>query len=146
MLDFTTYLMEFYKQQPVFRRRRFFHGKSLRGDPSHEVCWLDPSGSEMDDAAWNTPHVRCLGVLLFGGHIDVDEYGEPIVGDHVLILFNADHANEIAFALPEQKTFSWCRVLDTSDVEARTQCIKAKTYPLKPVSVAVFTANYEPES
>lgn len=33
--------------------------------------------------------------------VDNDEYGEPIIGDHVVILFNADHANEIPFALPE---------------------------------------------
>lgn len=145
MLEFARYLTEFYGKQPVFRRRRFFHGKSLRGEQSHEVRWLDPTGSEMDDSAWNTPHVRCLGVLLFGGPIDADEYGEPIIADHVLILFNADHANEISFALPEPTSFNWCRVLDTSDLDAKSLCLKEKHYPLQPVSVAVFTATYEPE-
>ena len=36
-----------------------------------------------------------------GGHIDVDEYGTPIIGDHLLILFNADHEQKIPFALPK---------------------------------------------
>jgi isoamylase len=146
MLEFTRNLMQFFREQPVFQRRRFFHGKSLRGEHSAEISWLDPSGAEMGDDAWDTPHVRCLGVLLYGGPIDVDEYGESIMADHVLILFNADHANEIPFALPNLKQFKWTCAFDTSDLSRREQWMKRKKYPLKPVSVAVFTAPHRTET
>jgi glycogen operon protein len=52
---------------------------------------------------------------MVGGHIDVDEYGTPIIGDHLLILFNADHATEIPFALPKLKDAGpWERLFDTA--------------------------------
>ncbi len=139
MLEFTRFLMQVYRDQPVFQRRRFFHGKSLRGNQSREVQWLDPSGDEMNDDDWNKHHVRCLGVLMHGGRIDVDEYGEPIVADHILILFNADHGNEIPFTLPKVETSeNWCRLFDTSDFEEREKCMDSASYPLQPVSVVAF--------
>ena len=98
--DFVKRVIEFCSEQPVFHRRRFFHGKSLRGDGKREIVWLDPTGREMSEESWQAPYTRCLGVHLVGGRIDVDEYGEPIVGDHVLLLFNADHNNTIPFTLP----------------------------------------------
>ena len=54
----------------------------------------------MSEQAWNDAFVRCFGVQLFGGEIDIDEHGEPIVGDTMLMLFNADHQNAIDFHLP----------------------------------------------
>ncbi len=114
MLDFVRRLIAIYDEEPTFHRRKFFHGKSLHGD-SPEIAWLDPSGKEMSADAWKAGHVRCLGVHMFGGHIDVDEYGTPIIGDHLLILFNADHATDIPFVLPEVKDAEpWERLLDTA--------------------------------
>ena len=93
----------------------------------------------MSDEDWNTPHVRCLGVHLRGGRIDVDEYGEPIIGDHILILFNADHTLKIPFNLPPIETGEpWQRLFDTAIDEPDGEPIKASTYDLQPVSVAVF--------
>ena len=44
----------------------------------------------MTDETWNSPDVRCLGVRLNGDAIDeVDERGERIVGDTLLIMLNA---------------------------------------------------------
>ena len=44
----------------------------------------------MSDEAWNAGFVKCLGVRLAGDLIgDVDERGEPIVGDTLLLLLNA---------------------------------------------------------
>ena len=44
----------------------------------------------MTDETWNSPDVRCLGVRLNGDAIDeVDERGERIVGDTLLLLLNA---------------------------------------------------------
>ena len=62
-----------------------------------------PSGEEMTDEAWNAGFVKCLGVRLAGDLIgDVDERGEPIVGDTLLLLLNAHH-EPIPFTLPATK-------------------------------------------
>ena len=115
LLDFVRRVIALYREEPTLHRRRFFHGKSLHGEHSQEIAWLDPTGKEMSAESWKASHVRCLGVHLMGGRIDVDEYGEPIIGGHLLILFNADHEQEIAFALPKVDAEApWERLFDTA--------------------------------
>jgi glycogen operon protein len=150
LLEFVRRLIAIYNEEPNLHRRRFFHGKSLHGKEAQEIVWLEPNGKEMSVEAWNAPHVRCLGVHLAGGPIDVDEYGTPIIGAHLLILFNADHEQEILFALPKlDDTDPWERLFDTSvgnadDSEAakkkRRVVSKARAYKLAPCSMAVFRA------
>ena len=154
LLEFTKKVIDIWHAQPSFHRRRFFHGKSIRGNQAPEIVWLDPTGKEMSEEAWNTPHMRCLGVHFNGGLVDNDEYGEPIIGDHVVILFNADHANEIPFALPElEGENDWECLFDTAidgkkeEPKAATEAkvdakslSTARAYKLRPCSMAVFTA------
>lgn len=128
----------------MFHRRRFFHGKGIRGKASPEITWLDPTGREMSDEAWNTPHVRCLGVHLVGGKIDVDEYGEPIIADHILMLFNADHAVEIPFTLSHLESgehFEW--LFDTAVLKPEGEASLASTYPLQTCSVVVLRSHVD---
>jgi isoamylase len=154
LLDFTRQMIEIWRQQPTFHRRRFFHGKTIRGNQP-EIAWLEPSGKEMTEQQWNTPHMRCLGVHYHGGMIDHDEYGEAIIGDHILILFNADHKMEIPFKLPALPNGAeWERLFDTYEEpkpaeEPRTATDRGiegpkipelDPYKLRPVSMAVFTA------
>ncbi len=155
LLDFTRQIISIWHQQPTFHRRRFFHGKTIRGNVVPEISWLDPTGKEMADEAWNQPHVRCLGVHYHGGMIDHDEYGEAIIGDHILILFNADHTIEIPFELPKLPDgVEWERLFDTAEQPTPPDEPKTATaqgiegpkiglsypYKLRPVSMAVFTA------
>ncbi len=90
--------------------------------------------------AWNESFVRCLGVELFGDSIDVDEHGEDIVGDTVLLLFNADHANAIPFTLPAaEEGQEWELTLDTAAPKAQKERFPAEhQYPLQTCSVAMF--------
>jgi glycogen operon protein len=147
LLAFVLRLTAIHRDEPTLHRRRFFHGKSLHGNQSPEVAWLEPTGKEMSNEAWNAAHVRCLGVHLVGGLIDVDEYGTPIIGDHLLILFNADHEQIIPFALPALKdTGPWERLFDTAignaDVDDlldnASKAVVEIPYKLQPVSMAVF--------
>ena len=66
---------------PSFTAAASFTARRSKGAEAPEISWLDPSGQEMTEQAWKDSFVRCLGVQLFGGEIDVDEHGEPIVGD-----------------------------------------------------------------
>ncbi|HUG93676.1 MAG TPA: glycogen debranching enzyme GlgX, partial [Planctomycetaceae bacterium] len=157
LLAFTKRMIALRAEQPVFRRRRFFHGRALRGDAPQglrgslpEVACLDPSGEEMTDEAWNAGFVRCLGVQLFGGPIDVDARGSEISGDTFLILFNADHGNTIPFTLPEPRIGGpWELVFDTSRVESggeRDGGAVGATYELTPCSMVVLVARVEEAS
>ena len=84
----------------MLRRRTFFQGRGIRGEDVTDILWLDPDGQEMTDAAWNAPHVRCLGVMLVGDAIaEVDERGEPVHDDTLLVLLNAGET-AVAFTLP----------------------------------------------
>jgi glycogen operon protein len=148
-LEFVRRMIKLYHEEPTLHRRRFFHGKSLHGEQSQEIAWLDPNGKEMSAEQWRAAHVRCLGVHLMGGRIDVDEYGEPIIGGHLLILFNADHVQEIPFALPSlAHDAPWERLFDTAledtDVvepkEEGEDVSEAGAYKLQPCSMAVFRA------
>ena len=57
----------------------------------------------MTDSDWEAGFIKCLGVRLAGDLIgDVDERGEPIKGDTLLLLLNAHH-EAIPFALPATK-------------------------------------------
>jgi glycogen operon protein len=132
-------MIRVFHEEPVFHRRRFFHGKAIRGAEAPEIAWLEPSGKEMPDEAWHAPFVRCLGVRLSGGNIDVDERGEAIRGDSVLMLFNADHANKIRFTLPQPTDGSpWELLFDTARPDIRGRRVGRKYYNLEPVSVVVF--------
>ncbi len=144
-LSFTRRLVQFRSGQPVLTRRKFFQGRSIRGADVKDIYWLDPSGREMTDDAWNAPFVRSLGVLMVGDALDeVDERGRQVAGGTLLILANA-HDEEVPFVLPQvQEQKDWLRVIDTLDGRAREQRFTGgATYPLHGHSLAVFTLNDE---
>jgi glycogen operon protein len=94
----------------------------------------------MCEDMWNADLVRSIGMVLAGDAIeDVNERGEPIIGDTLLILLSAD-ADDIPFALPPvEGARLWQRVFDTSEPDASERGFKAGTrYPLQGRSVAAF--------
>jgi isoamylase len=115
-LEFTRRLIRIRKEHPVLRRRKFFQGRRIRGAEVQDIAWLDPSGREMTDEAWNSPDVRRLGVRLNGDAIDeVDERGQRITGDTLLLLLNADR-QPVAFVLPATRPEErWATLVDTAD-------------------------------
>lgn len=140
LVEFTRSLARLRHEHPVFRRRRFFHGRKLQGRDVPEVAWLDPTGEEMTEEAWNESFVRCLGVLLTGGKIDVDEEGEEIIGDTFLLLFNADHGEPITFRLPATASGGvWNLVFDTGRPDLDPHPCTAPDYEMEACSVVVFT-------
>jgi len=115
-LEFTKRVIALWREQPVLQRRKFFQGRRIRGTDVKDVMWVDPSGKEMTDEAWETGFIRCLGVRLAGDNMDeLDERGERIIGDTLLLLMNAHH-EAISFTLPpEQERQAWERLLDTAN-------------------------------
>jgi isoamylase len=116
-LDFVRRVIRLWHEQPVLQRRKFFQGRRIRGTDIKDISWFDPSGNEMSDEAWDAGFIKCLGVRLAGDLIDhMDERGDPIVGDTLLLLLNAHH-QEIPFKLPATKPeHHWERLLDTAEI------------------------------
>jgi glycogen operon protein len=145
-LEFVRNLTRIRKEQPVFRRRRFFQGKPIRGEGIKDVSWIQPSGREMSDADW-AGFVKCLGMRLAGDQIgDVDEKGEPIVGDTLLLLINAHH-EPIAFTLPATRPeHHWETVFDTCDPAAEPKYFEgSQQYQLQARCAALFRARVRQE-
>src|SRR5207249_2305829 len=91
-LDFVKRVAKVRQDNPVLHRRKFFQGRAIRGSGITDITWFDTSGQDMPDDAWNAGFVKCLGVRMAGDLVgDVDERGEPIRGDTLLVLLNAHH-------------------------------------------------------
>jgi isoamylase len=114
---------------PIFRRRRFFSGRSLvRGavsssdsDSLYDIAWFTPSGQEMTERDWNSGFGQCVVAFLNGDGIpDVDERGDRLIDDSFLLCFNAS-AKDIPVVLPGRRYGArWAVVIDTAAGEVIT--------------------------
>ncbi len=115
LLGFARRVMDFRKQHPTFRRKRWFHGRPLHGGDIKDIAWFQPSGEEMTQEQWDTGFAKTLGMFLNGDQIaDRGPQGQRIVDDTFLLLLNAHH-EPIRFTLPDEVWGrAWSKVMDTS--------------------------------
>ena len=149
--EFTKLLIRIFHQHPVLRRSHFFQGRKIRGSEVKDLAWFRPDGKEMTDEDWANPEMRCFGLRLAGDAIEeVDERGNRVVDDTLLILLNAHHET-IPFVLPaHRRKLHWLVVIDTSEPDIRReprQLRGAAPYPLKGRSLVLLRLprNHEPE-
>jgi len=139
-LEFVRYMIRLRRQQPVLQRRRFFHGRPIRGSDVKDLAWYEPNGNEMDDAAWNNPAARCLGVRIAGTSLeDYDGQGNPVTGDTLFMMVNAQ-SESVVFTLPEhQPGERWERLVDTADTQwSRRTHLRDRKYRVRGRSLALF--------
>ena len=130
-LAFTRRLVRFRRSQPVLMRRKYFQGRPIRGVDVKDIYWLDPSGREMTDEAWNAPIVRSLGVLMVGDALDeIDERGPSRSRRHA-----ADPAER---ARPEVRR-SRCPASDPTPHGCACSTRSRRTWRRVPVSPAAAT-------
>ena len=145
-LGFVQKLTKFWAEQPALMRRRFFQGRSIRGEEIRDICWFTPAGSEMSDADWGG-YVKCLGMWLAGDMIgETDMKGEPIFGDTLLIVMNAHHET-IPFTLPEiTGEGQWELVFDTwADATEPGLYPGGTSYPIRDRTTAVLRVHLPEE-
>lgn len=138
--DFVRKVIRIRKEQPALRRRRFFLGKTVRSKEVKDVYWLNPRGLEITGDEWGAPKFSAFGLLIRGDLDEVDEKGERIRGDNLLLLFNP--SNDAApFAYPSESPTgaSMDLLLDTARPHAVQLSFDAThPYPLESHSLALF--------
>jgi glycogen operon protein len=115
-LDFVCKCTRLWAEQPTLQRRKFFLGRPIRGQGIKDISFFEPKGSEMSDEAWSAPNTKSIGVRWVGDMLgDVDEQGNPIKGDTLLLLLNANW-EETKFKLPEVAPGDiWQLLIDTAE-------------------------------
>jgi glycogen operon protein len=119
LLDFTGRLVRLRREHPELRRRKFFQGRPLCAAGMKDLAWLAPDGTELTALEWRAATLRAFGVRLCGDAMDdVDERGQPVTADTLLVLFNA-RAEPVTFVLPDGHAGAvWETLLDTAAPEA----------------------------
>ncbi|NGN66230.1 glycogen debranching protein GlgX [Streptomyces sp. A7024] len=116
IFEFTRAMIWLRRDHPVFRRRRFFHGRPMEGthDELSDISWFTPDGEEMRMADWQEAQARSLTVFLNGNAIsEPDLRGERIADDSFLLMFNAHH-EPMDFVVPVNHGRQWQVVVDTA--------------------------------
>ncbi len=141
LIDFTHRLIALRNGHPLFRRRTFFHGRSIVATDAKDIAWLNPDGQEITGDDWHQAFARCLGVFLSGhGLAESDAHGDALDDDDLLLLLNAHH-EAIPFVLPKPRLTHWRVLLDTAfaaDAPPSEPLSFGAPYPLQGRSMAVL--------
>jgi glycogen operon protein len=126
--DFTSRLARLRHEHPVFRRRRHFQGRVVKGSSIEDIGWFTPSGDWMNEEDWDSGFAKSVAVFLNGEGIrEPDLRGERIVDDSFFLLFNGHH-EPIDFTLPDLGAGArWDVVIDTAAPllpEAESRAVK----------------------
>ncbi|MFF3644333.1 glycogen debranching protein GlgX [Streptomyces sp. NPDC002564] len=116
LLAFTRTMAMLRRDHPVFRRRRFFHGRPVQGthDELSDIAWFTPEGEEMEPRDWGAAQARALSVFLNGNAIsEPSPRGERISDDSFLLMFNAS-PEPLEFVVPVNHGRQWQLVVDTA--------------------------------
>ena len=116
LLSFTRKLIQFRKAHAELQRRKFFQGRPLCSADMKDLTWHRPDGGEMVEAEWRQATLRAFGFRLCGDAMDdVNERGEPITDDTLLVLLNAG-PESVGFVLPTPHPgVAWQVMVDTDD-------------------------------
>jgi glycogen operon protein len=146
-LEFVRQMAALRQTQPVFQRRKFFQSRGIRGTDITDISWFSPDGKDMSDEAWAAGFIKCLGVRLAGDLIgDVDEHGEQITGETLLLLLNGHH-EKIPFTLPATRPdHHWETMVDTAKGGAEPKTLAGGApYEVQGRSLVVLRAIAEAE-
>jgi isoamylase len=88
------------------------------GQAIRDIRWLNIDGDDMTEEELNTSFIRCMGMLLNGKLVtEVNEFGEPIKDDILLLIVNS-FWEPISFTLPyEDVSDEWEVLIDTETNE-----------------------------
>ncbi len=112
-LDWCRHITKLRRDHPVFRRRRWFHGRRIRA--IEDLAWFRPDGEAMTEEDWEDGDARAIGVFLNGEAIPTtDAYGGRIVDDSFFVMISASHQPLTWTVPPAIRRRDWVVELDTS--------------------------------
>lgn len=141
LLEFTRRLIMFRKEHPVFRRPRWFQGRSIHGAGISDIAWFIHEGREMEEQHWGEGFAKSLGIFLNGKEIhDNGPEGEKIQDNIFYLMFNAGHES-LDFCLPDERWGKeWIKILDTNTgfAEVEETCNARDKITVESRSIIVF--------
>ena len=117
LLAFTKRLIKVLKDYPILRRSRFLTGKHDGELNVRDVTWINAGGGEMSQADWNTPWIKCFGMVLDGRarKTAMPRHGE----DQTVLMIMNSFEGTVAFKLPEAVAGTqWSLLVDTNIPDA----------------------------
>ena len=117
LLAFTKRLIKLLRDYPILRRSRFLTGAHDGELNVRDVSWINTGGGEMSEADWETPWIKCFGMLLDGRtrKTAMPRHGED---ETVLMIMNS-FEGPVAFRLPDAVGGTqWSLLVDTNIPDA----------------------------
>jgi glycogen operon protein len=146
LVEFTRRMVELRRAHPVFRRRRWFQGRPIRGAGVEDIAWFRPDGEPMSEDDWNTGFAKSVGVFLNGLAISSPgPRGERLTDDSFLLLFNA-HYEDLDWVVPRADWVpAWEIEVDTADPsrDGATTVKPGETVVVRERSVVVLRSPHE---
>ena len=145
LVEFTASVARLRRDHPVFRRKRFFTGTTVRtgdGERLNDIVWLHPDGHPMEDGDWTEKDARSIGMYLNGDGIPSrDERGRRILDDSFLLYFNASPDDVPLTLPPEEYAAAWDVAIDTAGRETDAPLAAGSSSTLAGRSVLVLRAH-----
>ena len=117
LIAFVRQLTGLRHKYPILRRSRFLTGDYNEELDVKDVTWINASGAEMLDQAWDDDGMYCFGMVL-DGLTQATGIRRRASDATVLIVFNAHH-DMVEFTLPELRgACRWAREIDTNIAES----------------------------
>jgi len=105
LFSFCRKAIQFRKDYPILRRKRFFTGKDTNGDSVPDITWYT---NDLKSPAWNDAKLKFICFQLDGSEITSTD------SDYLLfMIYNSDDAAHL-IEVPRHDRVVWHRVVDTS--------------------------------
>src|SRR3954465_6050339 len=139
LLAFTKRLIKLLHDYPILRRSRFLTGAHDGELNVRDVTWINAGGGEMSEADWNTPWIKCFGMLLDGRtrKTAMPRHGE----DQTVLMIMNSFEGSVPFKLPHATGGSqWSLLVDTNipDAPSGATFAFASTYQVTGRSLLLF--------
>jgi isoamylase len=116
MLEWTSRLVAFRREQPVLRHRHYLTGRPSEGSRHPDVAWFTLEGEPMTAQDWAADYARTLALRLDGEALDEAEAEVAPNGADTLYVILNGYTDALPFTLPPvQWGEQWEPVIDTAD-------------------------------
>jgi glycogen operon protein len=140
LLELVGHIVALRHRHPNLRRRKYFFGRPIHGSEIKDITWLRPDGQEMSDEDWDAGWLRCFGVRLGDVLGEVNENGEVVTDDALLLLLNAHH-EPLPFLIPSDLPGTWEVEVDTAAPDGRgtsRHCDAGETFEISDRSLVLL--------